>query len=119
MNVAVIGASKNPERYSYKAVMLLLEKGHQPFAVHPGLRDFPVCPVFKSLREVDEDVHTVTVYLSAKNQGDLEEEICSAGVQRVIFNPGSENPELAETLRTEGIVVVEACTLVMLHTGQF
>lgn len=119
MNVAVIGASKNPERYSHKAVVLLLEKGHQPFPVHPGLVDLLECRVFKSLRDINETVHTVTVYLSAKNQGDLGQEICSAGVKRVIFNPGAENSGLAEELRAAGIVVVEACTLVMLHTGQF
>ena len=119
MNVAVIGASKNPERYSHKAVLLLLEKGHRPFPVHPGLESLAECPVFKSLRDVDEAVHTVTVYLSAKNQGDLGAEIRQAGVQRVIFNPGTENPGLVLELRAAGILVVEACTLVMLHTGQF
>lgn len=119
MNVAVIGASKNPERYSHKAVKLLLEKGHRPFPVHPGLNEVAGCRVFKSLRDINEAVHTATVYLSAKNQGDLGADISAAGIQRVIFNPGAENSSLAVELKTAGVVVVEACTLVMLHTGQF
>jgi hypothetical protein len=39
--------------------------------------------------------------------------------KRVIFNPGTENPALMQQLAADGMEVEEACTLVMLHTGQF
>lgn len=119
MNVAVVGASKNPERYSHKAVLLLQNKGHRPFPVHPGLDEVAGFPVFKTLRDIDETIDTVTVYLSAKNQGDLGDAILGIKAKRVIFNPGAENPALADQLRKSGVDVLEACTLVMLNTGQF
>lgn len=119
MNVAVIGASKNPERYSHKAVLLLEKKGHLPFPVHPGLDEVAGFRVAKTLEDIAEAIDTVTIYLSAKNQGNLGDSILSIKAKRVIFNPGAENPELEERLRKAGVEVLEACTLVMLNTGQF
>lgn len=119
MNVAIIGASNKPDRYSYQAVMLLAEKGHTPYPVHPSLDKVDVFDVSKTASEVPVQIHTVTVYLSAKNQGSLEDDILQSKARRVIFNPGTENPELAARLREAGVDTVEACTLVMLRTGQF
>ncbi len=119
MNVAVIGASRNSERYSHKAVLLLQAKGHRPFPVHPGLDEVAGLPVFKKLGDIAEKIDTVTVYLSAKNQGDLGDAVLGIKARRVIFNPGAENPALEEQLRKAGVDVLEACTLVMLNTGQF
>ena len=119
MNVAVLGASKKPDRYSYKAIQFLREKGHTPIPVHPVIKDVEGIPVHPSLADVPEEVDTVTVYLSATNSNKYADEILSSGTKRVIFNPGAENPELAGRLKDAGIEVVEACTLVMLRTDQF
>ena len=119
MNVAVIGASNKPERYSYQAVKKLAEHGHRPLPVHPSLTLVDDIPVHKSLAELPEPVDTVSLYLSAKNQDGLLEDILASGAGRVIFNPGTENPELEDALRARGIAAVRACTLVLLRTGQF
>jgi len=119
VNVAVLGASKKPNRYSYKAVKLLAEKGHTPFPVHPVIKDVDGIRVYPKLSDIDEPLDTVTVYLSAQNSDKLADDILSAGATRVIFNPGAENPDLAAKLSRNGIEPVEACTLVLLKTGQF
>ena len=119
MNVAVLGASNKPDRYSYKAVMLLREKGHTPFPVHPSLPAVENIPVHASLRSIPAPIDTISVYLSARNQEPLVEYILQSGAQRVIFNPGAENPALAERLQAAGIEALNACTLVLLTTGQF
>jgi len=119
MNVAVVGASNNPDRYSHQAVRLLAEKGHSPYPVHPSLDSVAGFAVYKKVSDIPADVGTVTVYLGARNQGALGEDLLRRGTKRVIFNPGAENPALAERLREAGVEVVEACTLVMLRTGQF
>ena len=75
MNVAVLGASKKPDRYSYKAVKMLQEKGHVPFPVHPGIDDIEGTPVFKSLSDITEPVDTITVYLSAPRSDKIAEDI--------------------------------------------
>lgn len=119
MNVAVLGASNKPDRYSYKAVRLLREKGHTPYPVHPSLAEVDGLRVSPSLSALPEPVDTVTVYLAARNQCPIAEELLNSGARRVIFNPGAENPELAEQLRQSGKEVLNACTLVLLSTGQF
>ena len=119
MNVAVLGASNKSDRYSYKAVKMLSEKGHVPFPVHPGLDDIEGVPVYKRIKEIPEPVDTITVYLSVANSDRIAESILESRARRVIFNPGAENPRLGARLRAEGVEVVEACTLVLLSTGQF
>jgi predicted CoA-binding protein len=119
MNVAVLGASNKPDRYSFKAVRMLREKGHTPFPVHPALAEVDGLPVSPSLRAIPEAVDTVTVYLSARNQQPIADELLNSGARRVIFNPGAENPDLAAQLQQRGKEVVHACTLVLLTTGQF
>ena len=119
MNVVVLGASDNPERYSYKAVALLQEKKHRVFPVHPKVLEILGVKVSPSLKDIQEPIHTVSVYLSSAVSSALKEEIISCKPKRVIFNPGAENPELEKDLIASGITVLEACTLVMLSTGQF
>jgi predicted CoA-binding protein len=119
MNVAVLGASNKPERYSFKAVRMLREKGHTPYPVHPALAEADGLPVFHSLSAISAAVDTITVYLSARNQQPIAGEMLNSSARRIIFNPGAENPELAEQLRQRGKEVMQACTLVLLTTGQF
>lgn len=119
MNVAVLGASNKTERYSFKAVRMLREKGHTPYPVHPALPEVDGIPVWASLRAISDPIHTVTVYLSARNQQSIADQLLNSGARRVIFNPGAENPELAEQLRQRGKEVLHDCTLVLLATGQF
>jgi uncharacterized protein len=119
MNVAVLGASNKPDRYSFKAVRMLRDKGHTPYPVHPALAEVDGLPVFHSLRNITDPFDTITVYVSPQNQQAIAGELLNSSARRVIFNPGTENPALADQLRQRGKVVLEACTLVLLTTGQF
>ena len=119
MNVAVLGASDRPERYSYQAVKLLAEKGHRPFPVHPRLEAIDGIKVYRRLSEIPEPVDTITVYLSPANAEAVADEILASGARRLIFPPGAENPELARRATAKGMDALEACPLVMLRTGQF
>jgi predicted CoA-binding protein len=119
LNVAVLGASNKPDRYSYKALMLLKEKGFAAYPVHPLLEEIEGIPVYNSLRSIPVPLHVVSLYLGAANQQSVMEDIIASRPRRVIFNPGAENPPFAERLHNAGIEPLEACTLVMLQTGQF
>jgi predicted CoA-binding protein len=119
MNVAVLGASNKPERYSYQAVKLLAEKGHAVFPVHPALAAIDGMPAFKQLADIPVPIHTLTVYVGPERSTALAAAILAARPQRVIFNPGAENPGLAQQLAVYRIDVRNACTLVLLRTGQF
>jgi predicted CoA-binding protein len=114
----VLGASDNPERYSYLAVNRLRSKGHPVAAIGRKLTkvgDVEIGTAKQALTGVD----TVTLYLNPANQKEYYDYILSLHPRRVIFNPGAENPELAGLAQAKGIRTMEACTLVLLSTGQF
>ncbi|MBN1213381.1 MAG: CoA-binding protein [candidate division Zixibacteria bacterium] len=117
--VAVLGASTNEERYSFKAVQMLQEHGFSPIPVHPAGHTVNNLRAVKTLDEIDEKVDTLTLYVGEKISSQQLDNILKLNPRRVIFNPGAENKELAGKLRERGIEVIEACTLVMLRTEQF
>ena len=117
--VAVLGASANPERYSNMALRRLRDAGHRVIPVNPALAEIEGLPVVKSLGEIQGPVDTLTLYVGPQRLAPLTGEILRLAPKRVIFNPGTESPELAAALDRAGIAHLEACTLVMLQTGQF
>jgi len=119
MDVAILGASANPNRYSYKAAHRLLAAGHRPVGVNPSQVAIPGLDVVPSIGDLPPRLHTLTVYVSPEKSEAMADAIVNYGFARVIFNPGAENPALATRLRAAGIEVLEACTLVMLATGEF
>ena len=119
MNVAVLGASANPERYSHQAVARLKTNGYAVFPVHPTVPEILGIPVQANLGDIPVPLDTVTVYLSPDKSMALAEDLLQARPRRVIFNPGAENPSLATSLRQHGIETLDACTLVLLASGQF
>ena len=114
----VLGASQNPSRYSNMAVNRLSALKHPVVAV--GRREGRIgnVPIVTG-HPKEEEVDTVTLYLNSTNQKPYYDYILSLNPKRIIFNPGAENPELYQQAREKGIKPMEACTLVMLSTGQF
>ncbi|NCC52225.1 MAG: CoA-binding protein [Spartobacteria bacterium] len=117
--VAVLGASANPQRYSNQAVKMLLAYGYTVIPVHPALKELYDLPVAPSLRAIDRPVHTLTLYLSPERSLQLVDDIIALRPQRVILNPGTEDPDLQDRLARASIPYETACTLVLLRTGQF
>lgn len=114
----VLGASEKPWRYSYMAVELLNLKQVPVSAVGLKAGKIGSIPIFDGQPKI-ENLHTITMYVAPENQGALESYIFSLQPRRIIFNPGTENVILSKKAAAAGIEVVEACTLVMLRTGQF
>lgn len=117
--VAIIGASPKPARYSYRAMQSLKEHEHQVYLVNPAYGEIEGKPVFKEVNKIPEAIDTITMYISGDKCRNLESDIVEKKPKRVIFNPGSECGNLKDALSQAGIEVVEACTLVLLSTGQF
>jgi hypothetical protein len=118
MKTLIIGASANPERYAYKAAHRLLAHGHDIELL--GLRAEQVAgKAIDTEKKAYDDIHTVTMYVGPQHQPSYYDYIISLSPLRVIFNPGTENPEFERMLSEQGIHVEEACTLVLLGTGQY
>ena len=114
----VLGASPNPVRFSYKAVKSLLKHNQEVVAV--GFRSGLIADqkILVGMPEI-EGVHTVSVYIGYSRQREYYDYILSLKPSRVIFNPGTVNPEFMARLHREGIEPVNACMLVMLNEGEF
>ena len=116
----IIGASTNPARYAYLAAEMLTSYGHEivPIGIHTG-------ELFgKSILNIREKpevtaVDTVTLYIGPQRQTEWYDYILSLKPKRIIFNPGTENPEFETKTKESGAKAIEGCTLVMLRTGQF
>jgi predicted CoA-binding protein len=114
----VLGASDNPERYSYLAVNRLRANGHPVEAI--GRQKMKIFDVPVNNEKIAfTDIDTVTLYLNPARQKEYYDYILSLHPKRVIFNPGAENRELYDLVESANIQAMEACTLVLLSTGQF
>jgi hypothetical protein len=114
----ILGASENPARYAHEAAHRLAQAGHPIVNVGQRAGTVAGAPIHTGQPEVD-GVHTVTLYVGADRQPALYDYILKLRPQRLIFNPGTENPELAQLAGQHGIYAEEACTLVFLTTGQY
>ena len=114
----IIGASNNPERYAFKAAERLLAHGHdiELLGVRP---DVVFGKTVDVERKMYESLDTVTLYIGPKHQPEYYDYVLSLKPKRVVFNPGTENQEFEKLLEKNGIMAEEACTLVLLGTGQY
>jgi predicted CoA-binding protein len=117
--VVVLGASNNPDRYSYKALVSLVQNGYRVIPVNPALKSIEGLAVKAGMSMITEPVWTLTLYVGPERLEPMIGEILKLKPQRIISNPGTELNELKEKAEAAGIEYIEACTLVMLATGQF
>lgn len=114
----VLGASENPDRYSNMAIRRLLNHQHEVVAI--GNREGKVLEVsIEKEPKAWSEIHTITLYLNPKNQIPYYDYMLSLKPKRIIFNPGTENEAFTLQAQHQGIETLEACTLVMLASGQY
>lgn len=114
----VLGATIKPDRYAYLAVTKLQNNGFDVIAVGNKVGEINGLTI-KTSPPDDSSIHTVTIYLSAKNQKNYYNYLQNLPAKRYIFNPGAENTALENLLIAQGKEVMNACTLVLLSTDQF
>lgn len=114
----VFGASVSPDRYSNMAIHRLKRAGKEVVAF--GLKKGTVTGV-----EIDtelkpyEDIDTITLYMNPLRQKAYYEYLIGLHPRRIIFNPGTENPEFYRLLEARDIEAEVACTLVLLATDEY
>lgn len=114
----VIGASAKQDRYSNRAVRMLKKNNHEVLALgfeNTAIENVPIVTDWKNYDNVD----TVTLYINPQRQKEYYKYILDLKPKRIIFNPGTENHELEQLAFDNNIQPLEACTLVLLSTGQY
>lgn len=121
--VCILGASNKTDRYAYKALHFLRERGYRPVPVHPRLAEIDGLHVYPDLSDplitADGPIDTVTVYVNPATLEQSIDGIINLHPRRIIMNPGTESSTARQRLEAVGIDVLEACTLVLLRTDQF
>ena len=115
----LLGASPKPDRFAYKAVRSLQRRNIPVIALGRKDADLDGIKIRKGMPGDIGPVHTVTLYLNPKNQEEYYDYIISLQPSRIIFNPGTWNPDLAELARSHNIEVVRDCMLIMLNSSKF
>ncbi len=116
----VIGATEKTDRYANRAMKLLNAKMHPvlAFGRRTGkVEDIEIKTDLEAFKNIPID--TITLYINPTRQVELYNAIVALKPQRVIFNPGTENPEFEALLNENNIETEEACTLVLLNTHQY
>ncbi|MEN9448177.1 MAG: hypothetical protein RJA25_1467 [Bacteroidota bacterium] len=114
----VLGASPKEDRYSNRAVRMLKKNGHEAIALGFEAKNIDDTVIETKWKEY-ENVDTVSLYLNPQRQKEYYNYILSLHPKRILFNPGTENTELEQLAKNNNIQPIEACTLVLLSTGQF
>ena len=114
----VLGASTKPDRYAYKAISMLVDKGHTVLAIGQNAGEVAGIKIQTKVIPL-KNINTITLYLNPTRQRDYYNYIVESKPKRVIFNPGTENPEFYQLLELNGIKTEIACTLVLLTTNQY
>jgi predicted CoA-binding protein len=114
----VLGATTKPDRYAFKAISKLTENGHSVIAIGQNMGEVGTIKIQTKMIPL-ANIHTVSLYLNPTKQKDYYNYIIAAQPKRVIFNPGTENPEFYQLLDLNGINYETACTLVLLATNQY
>ncbi len=120
MKTLIVGATTNHSRYAYTAAQMFSERNLDfiPIGIKKGKVFGKEILDLNSKPELKE-IHTITLYIGPSNQGEWIDYLIGLKPKRIIFNPGTENPDFFKKARTAGIEVLPACNLVMLSTGQF
>ena len=114
----VIGASENPQRYANMAIRSLLKNGKHVVAIGNKEGEVQGVTIHKGMTKF-ENIHTITLYINPRIQREYYNYILDLHPKRIIFNPGTENPEFYQLLQLNAIKFEVACTLVLLATNQY
>ncbi|EDM28439.1 hypothetical protein LNTAR_11001 [Lentisphaera araneosa HTCC2155] len=115
----IIGATPRPSSYANKAMLELEEHGHKTLLYNPLGRAIDDRKIHTEIAQISEPVDTITLYVRPARLQPIVEELIALKPKRIIFNPGTEDADIMQSFKDSEIEALEACTLVMLRTGQY
>ncbi len=116
--VAILGASRDPDKYGNKSVRAHLANGYRVFPINPKADEIEGLEVYKSLADLPVDsVDRVSVYLPPHIGVSMLPEIKAVAPAELWLNPGSESDEIIQEAESLGLNVIVACSIVDVHSN--
>jgi predicted CoA-binding protein len=114
--VLVLGATDNTNLTSYSAIKLMMHRGLHVMALGPKktrIDQIAITDEPAAIKQAD----VVSIFLSAKKQRKYYDYILSLKPEKLVFNPGTENPELEFLAQKNQIQIIKGCTIALLANG--
>ncbi|MFC1558153.1 CoA-binding protein [candidate division KSB1 bacterium] len=112
MKIAIIGASKNRQKYGNKAIRAYLRQDHTVYPVNPNESEIEGLKTYKSILDIPDEIDRASIYLPPHIVLSTLDEIAQKGVKELFFNPGSESRENIDKAEQLGLNVVIACSII-------
>ncbi len=110
--VAIVGASPNPERPSYRVASYLMEHGYQVIPVNPNAPVILGNTSYPDLSSIPEKVEVVDIFRKSEEVMPIVEEAIKIRAKVVWMQEGVINEEAAAKARDAGLLVVmDKCML--------
>jgi predicted CoA-binding protein len=104
--VAIVGASSDPERPSFRVVRYLSQHGYHVIPVNPNEREVLAMTSYPSLSSVPDKVEVVDIFRKPEAVMPIVEEAIKIGAKAVWMQEGVINEEAAARAREAGLLVV-------------
>lgn len=112
MNVAIIGASNQREKFGNKAVRAYVAHGHSVYPVNLRERTIEGLPAFRSILDIPVKLDATLMYVPPEVTIKLLSAIARKGPGKLYFNPGSEDDAAIARARELGLEPLLACAIV-------
>ena len=110
---AVVGASRDPEKYGYRVYKDLKEGGYSVYPVNPNADEILGDRCYPSLDSLPVKPEVVDVVIPPKITEQVVRNCRELGIQRVWMQPGSESQAAIDFCEQNGIAVIHSvCVMV-------
>lgn len=110
-NIAVIGASKDKEKFSNKCVRAYNSKGYNVYPVNPNETEIEGLKCYSNIMEIKENIDIVSIYLNGENSHKVVDSIIEKKPSLVYINPDAADNQVEWKIKNAGIRVKKECSI--------
>tara|TARA_B100000965_G_C19435557_1_gene688437 strand:- start:87 stop:497 length:411 start_codon:yes stop_codon:yes gene_type:complete len=106
--IALIGASTNPERDSFKVMKFLIENGYQVFPVNPNEANNQILgkKCFSNLKEIEQRIDMVDIFRAKEFVMDITLDAIKVGVDVIWTQEGIVDQKSSHLAENKGIIFI-------------
>jgi predicted CoA-binding protein len=118
--LAVVGVSRNKNKFGNSVFKELKQKGYEVYPVNPKAEQIDGERVYPSLKELPKEVGGVVVVVPPKVTEQIVRDAAEAGIKRVWMQQGAESKEAIRYCEEQGIRTINReCILMFAEPAAF
>ncbi|HDQ22854.1 MAG TPA: CoA-binding protein [Candidatus Uhrbacteria bacterium] len=109
---AIAGATQNHEKYGYKVLIDLKNKGYNVIPINPNYNEISGLKCYPDLISLDDRPDVVVLVVGEKNAQKIVQDCVELNLNRIWFQPGSEYDQAVKMAKTAGFeIMVGECIM--------